>query len=683
MVTTPKVHIDNIRSSQPGRTPYNVNHKSAFSSILPDGSVIAWGNSSEGGDISSVSQYLKSGVVQIYPSAYGFAALKEDGSVINWGTSGPVMPVSKDAINIFSSAYSFAALKKDGSVTTWGWPEMGGDSRAVADKLKSGVIEIVSTSSAFAARKDDGSVVVWGSALEGGAPDVATQEKLKSGVKKVYQSGAAFVALKEDGSLVPWGSGYGGDDAPEAVKQLKNVKQVYSTGSAFAALNHDGSVVTWGNPQSGGDSSTVSNLLASDVTDIFAGSDTFIALRHGASENAIVTWGMNTQGSERIAKLGVGNLYSPNPKVYTNDSAFGVLGYDSDGYFTFPDLKVWGNPSTGGDPDRIHHYRMRSGVKVWGGDANALAMGGFFHNPSNATEQGGLYVYGGDNDEMQAVPWPFKVSHNYYVPDQVSNTYFAYSGLSANTGVISWGQGPSASAPSEASKAITLTDARRNARVDFNSQVNHVNYSGKDSLDGSSGADHITIAQSSHQQSYLLGDAGKHLLINLKEGDDYLESFERRVDIKAGSGHDQVISGSQSDKIDGGSGNDILNAGDGNNYVSGGSGNDMITSYNGNDSIESGSGDDLIDSGNGFDRIKLGNGNDQVILRKGDGYAEITNFTSGQDSLYLSAMPMTDVQINQVSGKSQFHVYWKNDLLAKVSGPEALQVSELFHNTLV
>ena len=193
----------------------------------------------------------------------------------------------------------------------------------------------------------------------------------------------------------------------------------------------------------------------------------------------------------------------------------------------------------------------------------------------------------------------------------------------------------------------------------------------------------MTIAQSSHQQSYLLGGSGKHLLIDLKEGDDYLESFERRVDINAGSGHDQIISSSQSDKIDGGSGNDILNAGDGNNYVSGGSGNDIITSYNGNDSIESGSGDDLIDSGNGFDRIRLGNGNDQVILRKGDGYAEITDFMSGQDSLYLSAMPMGDIQINQVAGDSQFHIYWKNDLLAKVSGLESLQVSETLHNTLV
>ena len=192
MTATPKVNFTDVRFSQPGRTPYNVNHKSAFSSILPDGSVIAWGNRSEGGDISSVSQYLESGVVQIYPSAYGFAALKDDGSVVNWGTSGPVIPVSKDAIKVFSSDYSFAALNKDGSVTTWGWPEMGGDSSAVAAQLKSGVIEIVSTSSAFAARKEDGSVVVWGSALEGGAPDVATQEKLKSGVKKVYQSDAAF-----------------------------------------------------------------------------------------------------------------------------------------------------------------------------------------------------------------------------------------------------------------------------------------------------------------------------------------------------------------------------------------------------------------------------------------------------------------------------------------------------------
>ncbi|MBA4450408.1 hypothetical protein FHK94_12880, partial [Cylindrospermopsis raciborskii CS-506_D] len=54
----------------------------AFAALKSDGSVVTWGDSSFGGDSSSVSSRLTSGVTQIFSTGYAFAALKSDGSVV-------------------------------------------------------------------------------------------------------------------------------------------------------------------------------------------------------------------------------------------------------------------------------------------------------------------------------------------------------------------------------------------------------------------------------------------------------------------------------------------------------------------------------------------------------------------------------------------------------------------------
>lgn len=50
-----------------------------------DGSVVVWGNSGYGGDASAVAASLTSGVVNIYTTNGGFAALKSNGQVICMG----------------------------------------------------------------------------------------------------------------------------------------------------------------------------------------------------------------------------------------------------------------------------------------------------------------------------------------------------------------------------------------------------------------------------------------------------------------------------------------------------------------------------------------------------------------------------------------------------------------------
>ena len=60
-------------------TSWKINY--AFAALKTSGSVITWGDSSNGGDSSQVSSSLSSGVSVIYSTAYAFAALKTDGSV--------------------------------------------------------------------------------------------------------------------------------------------------------------------------------------------------------------------------------------------------------------------------------------------------------------------------------------------------------------------------------------------------------------------------------------------------------------------------------------------------------------------------------------------------------------------------------------------------------------------------
>jgi hypothetical protein len=64
-----------------------VSNNSAFAALKTDGSVVTWGDSIRGGDSSSVSASLTSGVTQIFSATSAFAALKTDGSVITWGVN--------------------------------------------------------------------------------------------------------------------------------------------------------------------------------------------------------------------------------------------------------------------------------------------------------------------------------------------------------------------------------------------------------------------------------------------------------------------------------------------------------------------------------------------------------------------------------------------------------------------
>ena len=73
---------NNEVSGHTGSTFQESRISQAFAALKDDGSVVTWGNQTYGGDSSTVSSSLSSGVSQIYATNYAFAALKDDGSVV-------------------------------------------------------------------------------------------------------------------------------------------------------------------------------------------------------------------------------------------------------------------------------------------------------------------------------------------------------------------------------------------------------------------------------------------------------------------------------------------------------------------------------------------------------------------------------------------------------------------------
>jgi hypothetical protein len=136
-------------------------NSAAFAALKNNGSVVTWGDMLCGGnstksestwsnnnqtttEIESVAGALSSNVTAIYSNYGAFAALKNNGSVIAWGNisyggnltkiesndgnsmeTSVASELSSGVIAIYSSFSAFSALKNDGTVVTWGHVNFG------------------------------------------------------------------------------------------------------------------------------------------------------------------------------------------------------------------------------------------------------------------------------------------------------------------------------------------------------------------------------------------------------------------------------------------------------------------------------------------------------------------------------------------------------------------------------
>ena len=158
----------------------------------------------------------------------------------------------------------------------------------------------------------------------------------------------------------------------------------------------------------------------------------------------------------------------------------------------------------------------------------------------------------------------------------------------------------------------------------------------KDScLHTGSGDDSIYIAALGAQQQTALSNS----TINTGNGADYLtvEGDIKNSKISMGKGDDTVdLFGGGKSLTYAGAGDDAITGGDGNDTMYGEYGHDTLTGNKGNDSIYGGKGNDLIDGGTGVDLLYGGCGSDTFILNCGDGYATITDFEVGSDTLMFA-----------------------------------------------
>jgi hypothetical protein len=211
--------------------------------LLPDGSVIAWGENRYGEcDVPS----NLTGVIGIAAGIYHSLALRANGTVVAWGNDdfgqSTVPQGLSNVIEIAAGLDHSLALLADGTVVAWG------DDSDGQSTVPQGLANVEGIAAGYAhslALLADGTVVAWGDDSDG-------QSTVPQGLANVegIAAGDMFnLALLADGTVVAWGANWQGEcSVPSG---LESVVAISAGGSHSLALKADGSVVAWGSNWSG------------------------------------------------------------------------------------------------------------------------------------------------------------------------------------------------------------------------------------------------------------------------------------------------------------------------------------------------------------------------------------------------------------------------------------------------
>lgn len=187
---------------------------------------------------------------------------------------------------------------------------------------------------------------------------------------------------------------------------------------------------------------------------------------------------------------------------------------------------------------------------------------------------------------------------------------------------------------SQLGKAITYTNRTNSANtvtIAYNCTIENANGSnGNDTVYGNSANN---TEKGNAGNDIMLGNLGNDVLLG-NAGNDYLFG---------GSDNDYVFGGIGDDAVLGNAGSDVVFGDDGNDYVFGG---------NGDDSLNSGAGNDVLYGDPGNDTITGGAGNDVFIFTSLDGTDVITDFTVGQDVLWLDHSIFASLPTGSLSSQS-------------------------------
>ena len=277
----------------------------AFSAPTNAGKVISWGNSTKGGDSSSVSSHLTT-VSKIYSNSSAFAAVKDNGSVVSWGNP-DAGGTSWDADGLSVNA----SLSGSGNLTLSGASTSGGS----ASFTKPNKITITSVGDDSTKKFTVTGTDAGGSALQeeitGKNAGTAEGTKLFKTVTQISVDGATTGNVSAGNLFSPTYA------IATDINGTKKVTKISSTADAFAAVRDDGSVITWGSSSYGGDSSSVSSALASDVIKILGTERAFAALKNDGS---VVVWGKSGEGGSFDA-----NTAGSTSTMSNNTLSSGVL----------------------------------------------------------------------------------------------------------------------------------------------------------------------------------------------------------------------------------------------------------------------------------------------------------------------------------------------------------------------
>lgn len=151
---------------------------------------------------------------------------------------------------------------------------------------------------------------------------------------------------------------------------------------------------------------------------------------------------------------------------------------------------------------------------------------------------------------------------------------------------------------------------------------------GTDTIDGGSGEDVVIYWDASGPVAVGLN------LSPLSQAGQSVDQISNVEDAIGSTGDDWMFGDAQDNELAGYDGNDRLE---------GGGGDDFLFGQQGDDLLRGDAGSDLIDPGDGLDTLTGGAGEDGFVFSNGYGTNRITDFTQGEDFIYLDGTGLTDV----------------------------------------
>lgn len=272
----------------------------AFAGIKATGQVVAWGVAASGGTVPApISDFTD--IVSIAGTDTAFAALRSTRQVVAWGraATGGVVPALIAALtdlgDVKGNHKAFAALRSSGSLVAWGDATSGGNAAPVANFTD--IVEICCASAgAFVAKRASGHIVAWGDPIYGG--NLPADVALFDDIIDVASNREAFAVVRANGSVLAWGStADAGGVVPPDIADMTDVVQVTGSYKAFALLRRNGMVAAWGNPIFGGATTDEVKRL-NNVQAIYSNTHGFVAL---TSDGQVVAWGHAAGGGDNTA----------------------------------------------------------------------------------------------------------------------------------------------------------------------------------------------------------------------------------------------------------------------------------------------------------------------------------------------------------------------------------------------